>query len=44
MAGAIGNLSIDGAAGAAMGAAEAVGGAAESLFETIMGIIGSLFE
>jgi Zn-finger nucleic acid-binding protein len=43
-AGALGNLSVDGAADAAMGAAEAVGGAAEGLFETIMGIIGSLFE
>ena len=42
--GALSNLSVDGAAGAAMGAAELVGGAAESMFETIMGIISSLFD
>lgn len=43
-AGALGNLSVDGAASAAMGAAEAVGGAAEGVFETIMGIISSIFD
>ena len=42
--GAIGSLSIDGAAGAAMGAAEIVGGAAEGVFDMIMEIIGSLFD
>lgn len=42
--GALGSVSIDGAASAAMGAAELVGGAAEGVFETIMEIIGSLFD
>ena len=44
VAGALGNVSLDGAADVAMGAAEMVGGAAEGLFETIMGIISSLFD
>ncbi|MEP7346599.1 MAG: zf-TFIIB domain-containing protein [Gemmatimonadaceae bacterium] len=44
VAGALGSISVDGAADAAMGAAEMVGGAAEGLFETIMGIISSLFD
>lgn len=43
-AGALSNVSIDGAASAAMGAAEAVGGAAEGVFEMIMGIISSIFD
>lgn len=43
-AGALGGLSVDGAASAAMGAAEAVGGAAEGVFEMIMEIIGSIFD
>jgi Zn-finger nucleic acid-binding protein len=43
-ASALGNVSVDGAASAAMGAAEAVGGAAEGLFEMIMDIIGSIFD
>jgi hypothetical protein len=44
VAGAIGGLSVDGAAHAALGAADVVGGAAEGLFETIMEIIGSIFD
>jgi Zn-finger nucleic acid-binding protein len=43
-AGALGNVSLDGAAGAAMGAAEAVGGAAEGVFSTILEIISSIFD
>lgn len=43
-AGALGNLSVDGAANAALGAAEVVGGAAEGVFDMIMGIIGSIFD
>lgn len=43
-AGALSNVSVDGAASAAMGAAEAVGGAAEGVFSTIMEIIGSIFD
>ena len=43
-ASAVGNLSVDGAANAALGAAEAVGGAAEGVFEAVMDIIGSLFD
>jgi Zn-finger nucleic acid-binding protein len=42
--GALGGISVDGAASAAMGAAEVVGGAAEGLFETILSIIGSIFD
>ena len=42
--GALGGLSVDGAASAAMGAADVVGGAAEGLFETVMEIISSLFD
>ena len=42
--GALGSVSLDGAAGAAMGAAEMVGGAAEGVFDMIMEIIGSLFD
>jgi Zn-finger nucleic acid-binding protein len=41
---ALGGLSVDGAASAALGAADVVGGAAEGLFETIMHIIGSIFD
>lgn len=44
VAGALGNVSVDGAANAALGAAEVVGGAAEGLFEAIMEIIGSIFD
>lgn len=44
VAGALGSISVDGAAHAAMGAAELVGGAAEGVFEMIMDIIGSLFD
>jgi hypothetical protein len=44
VASAIGGVSIDGAANAALGAAEVVGGAAEGIFEMIMGIIGSIFD
>lgn len=44
VAGALGGLSVDGAANAAIGAAEVVGGAAEGIFETIMGIIASIFD
>ncbi len=44
VAGALGDISIDGAAHAALGAADVVGGAAEGLFETIMEIIGSIFD
>ena len=44
VAGALGSISVDGAATAAMGAAELVGGAAEGVFEMIMDIIGSLFD
>jgi len=44
VAGAIGDLSVDGAANAALGAAEVVGGAAEGIFEMIMDIIGSIFD
>ena len=42
--GALSNISVDGAASAAMGAAEVVGGAAEGVFEMIMGIISSIFD
>lgn len=44
VAGALGSLSVDGAASAAMGAADVVGGAAEGLFETVMEMISSLFD
>ena len=44
VAGALGSVSVDGAAGVAMGAAEIVGGAAESVFAAIMDIISSLFD
>ena len=44
VAGALGNLSVDGAASAAMGAADVIGGAAEGVFEMIMEIIGSIFD
>jgi Zn-finger nucleic acid-binding protein len=44
VAGALGGLSVDGAASAALGAADVVGSAAEGLFETIMGIIASVFD
>ena len=44
VAGALGGLSVDGAASAAMGAADAIGGAAEGVFETIMEIINSIFD
>ena len=44
VAGALGGLSVDGAASAALGAADVVGGAAEGLFETIMHIISSIFD
>lgn len=44
VAGALGSISVDGAASAAMGAAEVVGGAAEGVFEMIMDIISSLFD
>ncbi|MES2178062.1 MAG: zf-TFIIB domain-containing protein [Gemmatimonadota bacterium] len=43
-ASALGNVSVDGAASAAMGAAEAVGGAAEGVFSAIMDIISSIFD
>ena len=43
-AGALGSVSVDGAASVAMGAAEAVGGAAEGVFSAIMEMIGSLFD
>ena len=42
--GALGSLSVEGAARAAMGAAEIIGGAAEGVFDMIMEIIGSLFD
>jgi Zn-finger nucleic acid-binding protein len=42
--GAIGGVSLEGAAHAAMGAAEVVGGAAEGVFSFIVEIIGSLFD
>lgn len=41
---ALGAVSVDGAAQAALGAADVVGGAAEGLFSTIMDIIGSIFD
>jgi Zn-finger nucleic acid-binding protein len=44
VAGALGSVSLDGAASAAMGAAEVVGGAAEGVFEMIMDIISSIFD
>ena len=44
VAGALGDLSVDGAASAAMGAADVIGGAAEGVFEMIMEIIGSIFD
>jgi hypothetical protein len=44
VAGALGSVSVEGAANAAMGAAEVVGSAAEGLFETIMEIINSIFD
>jgi Zn-finger nucleic acid-binding protein len=44
VAGAIGSVSLDGAANAAMGAAEMVGGAAEGVFEMIMDLISSIFD
>lgn len=43
-AGALGSVSIDGAASAAMGAAEAAGGAAEGVFSAIMEIIAGIFD
>ena len=42
--GALGSVSVDGAANAAMGAAEVVGGAAEGVFSAIMDIISSIFD
>ena len=42
--GALGSVSIDGAASVAMGAAEVVGGAAEGVFSAIMDIISSIFD
>ncbi|MBK8245888.1 MAG: hypothetical protein IPK85_00525 [Gemmatimonadetes bacterium] len=44
LTGAAANIGPEGAAEAAMGAVDAVGGAAEGVFATIMEIIGSLFE
>jgi hypothetical protein len=44
VAGALGSVSLDGAANAALGAADVIGGAAEGLFETVMEIIGSIFD
>ena len=43
-AGALGSVSLEGAAGAAMGAADVVGGAAEGVFSAIMEIISSIFD
>jgi Zn-finger nucleic acid-binding protein len=42
--GALGSVSLEGAASAAMGAADVVGGAAEGVFSAIMDIISSIFD
>jgi Uncharacterized protein conserved in bacteria len=42
--GALGSVSLEGAANAAMGAADVVGGAAEGVFSAIMDIISSIFD
>ena len=42
--GALGSVSLDGAASAAMGAADVLGGAAEGVFSAVMDIISSIFD